>query len=316
MYLFDKQVIKTLLLVILVGLLICITGCDTNLINSIEVVKNDDLIDSNANLQSLQINTGNMQPAFSKDITEYTIAVSPKNENIEISALAEDDFANITIANDTTGIEHVSNVASMYLSPGKNTIKLTVSAEDAIADTVYTLTVNRNLQRQQAYIKAFNADVDDNFSRGGIAASGNTLVVSAFYEDSGSQVIDSGATDNSSEDAGAVYVYVKNDTTWSLQAYLKPDDAAAGDWFGHSISIEGDILVVGAPRKDNPTNSGSVYVFKRTGSIWAQEAVLKASNAGIGDQFGFCVALSSETLVVGANQEKSISTIINQGDAD
>ncbi|MCP3971141.1 MAG: hypothetical protein GY717_12650, partial [Rhodobacteraceae bacterium] len=85
-------------------------------------------------------------------------------------------------------------------------------------------------------------------------------------------------------------------------------DAAVGDYFGRSVAISGDTLVVGAPYNDDPSDSGSAYVFARnsdgaggvSADTWGQVSKLTASDADIGDQFGFSVAISGDTLVVGA----------------
>src|SRR6478735_3361004 len=111
------------------------------------------------------------------------------------------------------------------------------------------------------------------------------------------------------------------------QGYLKPSNTNADDLFGFNVTLSGDTLVVGAPQEgsnatgvngnqaDNSApNSGAVYVFTRTGGVWSQQAYLKASNAGAGDQFGVAVALAGDTLAVGALGEAGGSTGINHGD--
>ena len=110
---------------------------------------------------------------------------------------------------------------------------------------------------QEAYLKASNAEADDRFG-GSVAISGDTLVVGARQEDSSAS---GGESDNSSTDAGAAYVFTRSDTTgeWTQQAYLKASNAVASDNFGHSVSIDGDTLVVSAPY--GSSGVGAVYVF-------------------------------------------------------
>ncbi len=85
------------------------------------------------------------------------------------------------------------------------------------------------------------------------------------------------------------------------------------DQFGYAVAVSGDTVVVGALLEDsNATgvngdqadnsaiDSGAAYVFTRTGGVWSQQAYLKASNTGAGDQFGWAVAVSGDTVVVGA----------------
>ncbi len=168
----------------------------------------------------------------------------------------------------------------------------------------------------QAYVKASNTGAADEFGFAvALSSDGNTLVVGAPGEAS------AGAeTDNSAPSAGAVYVYTRSGATWTQQAYIKAPNAEAGDQFGFSVALSGDgiTLAVGAPgeasaatgiggdQADNTAaNAGAVYVFTRSVTTWTQEAYVKASNTGAGDQFGSSVALSSDgnTLAVGATGE-------------
>ncbi len=82
---------------------------------------------------------------------------------------------------------------------------------------------------------------------------------------------------------------------------LTASDGAAGDMFGVSVAISGDTAVVGAYHDDdNGADSGSAYVFVRSGSGWTQQAKLTASDGAAGDLFGVSVAISGDTAVVGA----------------
>ena len=68
-----------------------------------------------------------------------------------------------------------------------------------------------------------------------------------------------------------------------------------------SVAIAGDTIVVGAYwDDDNGTNSGSAYVFTRTGTTWTEQAKLTASDGAADDQFGISVAIAGDTIVVGA----------------
>ena len=167
---------------------------------------------------------------------------------------------------------------------------------------------------QQAFLKAPNAEAEDRFGSS-VDISGDTIVVAAVLEDSSAS---GGPSDNSAEDAGAVYVFVRSRTNWTQQAYLKASNAEANDLFGFSTSLSGNTLVVGASDEDSSAgggqannselSAGAVYVFERSGSSWTQQAFLKASNAEAGDGFGSAVALSGDQIVVGAWQEDSSAT--------
>ena len=168
---------------------------------------------------------------------------------------------------------------------------------------------------QEAYVKASNTQATDLFG-GAVAISGNTMVVGAIGEDSGSPGVNSTPNEDSSL-AGAAYVYVRSGGTWTLQAYLKPSSAAAGDLFGASVAIDGDTIVVGAPNRDaGGTNSGSAWVFTRSGGGWSQQALLDASNSNAGDQFGISVAIDGDTIAVGASGERSNATGVGGDQTD
>jgi hypothetical protein len=109
--------------------------------------------------------------------------------------------------------------------------------------------------------------------------------------------------------SGSAYVFVRQGTTWTQQAKLLTDDGAGVD-LGSSLSISGDTAVVGARRHDN--NAGAAYVFVRQGTHWVQQARLTAGSGQAGEQFGRCMALAGDTLVVGATSE-SAYVFVRQG---
>ena len=87
----------------------------------------------------------------------------------------------------------------------------------------------------------------------------------------------------------------------SGQTKLMANDAAAFDLFGIAVAISGDTVVVGANSDDvGWSNAGSAYVFVREGSTWIQQAKLTASVPRALDQFGTSVAISGDTVIIGA----------------
>ena len=207
------------------------------------------------------------------------------------------------------------------------------------AGAVYVFTHNGTNWAQQAYIKAGSTvgsnQFGDNFgSVLSLSDDGNTLAVGAYHEDSNATGINGDQTNNSVPQSGAVYVFTRNGSTWSQQAYIKASNADADDWFGVSLSLSGDgnTLAVGAHGEESnatginggQTNNqsggaGAVYVFTRSGTTWSQQAYVKASNThlftiAVGpDRFGYAVSLSDDgnTLAVGAEGEDSDATGIN-----
>ena len=112
-------------------------------------------------------------------------------------------------------------------------------------------------------------------------------------------------------------------------AYVKASNTGADDRFGRAVALSGDTLVVGAPYEassatgvdgdqadDDRPKSGAAYVFVRDGVTWVQQAYLKASNTDAYDEFGYSVALSGDTLVVGARAESSTATGVDGNQAD
>ncbi|WP_428261618.1 cadherin-like beta sandwich domain-containing protein [Haliangium sp.] len=173
---------------------------------------------------------------------------------------------------------------------------------------------------QEAYLKAANAEAGDSFGYS-VAVGGDMLAVSAMREDSADA---DNPDDNSTANSGAVYVFRRLASGWVQEAYLKASNAGADDQFGNSIALDGDLLAVGADREasadtgvdadqggDGAPDSGAVYVFRRSGTSWVQEAYLKASNTGAGDHFGTSVSLAGDFLAVGADQEDSAATGID-----
>ena len=128
-----------------------------------------------------------------------------------------------------------------------------------------------------------------------VEISGDYAVVAAIWDD-----------DNVTE-SGSAYVFKRSGTSWAQQAKLLPwkEDGSSDDdvneQFGQSVSISGDYAVIGASRSDDKgTDSGSAYIFKRTGTSWAQEAKLLPSDGSAGDFFGYSVSVSGYYAIVGA----------------
>jgi hypothetical protein len=214
-------------------------------------------------------------------------------------------------------------VAARLEWEGEAQLRLIVEDQTAI----YPLTIDPTIT-PQAYVKASNTEANDLFGSS-VAISGETVVVGAWGEDSNATGVGGNQANNSQVDSGAAYVFVRNGTTWSQQAYLKASNTGAGDHFGYSVAILGETVVVAALLEDgNATgvggdqannsagNSGAAYVFVRNGTTWSPQAYLKASNTEANDLFGSSVAISGETVVVGANGEASNGTGVNGTQTD
>jgi hypothetical protein len=182
---------------------------------------------------------------------------------------------------------------------------------------------------QEAYLKASNSDIGDQFGEN-LILSGNTLVVGVPNEASNATTITQGSRasgDNTNTQSGAVYVFTKdNKGDWIEQAYIKAVNSDALYRFGESISFSGDTLAVGSSGEASNTttitdgrdmstdqsnpDSGATYIYQRTNGVWKLQSYIKASNSGTNDLFGGSVALSGDVLAVGAIEEDSDLTTI------
>jgi hypothetical protein len=119
--------------------------------------------------------------------------------------------------------------------------------------------------------------------------------------DGDTAVIGNISDDDAASDAGSVYVYVFDGSTWRFQAKLLASDAAAGDHFGVAVAVSGDTLLVGADLdSDNGTWSGSAYVFERQGGQWTERQKLLPSTPSSYAHFGAAVGIDRDSAVVGA----------------
>jgi len=161
---------------------------------------------------------------------------------------------------------------------------------------------------QQAYAKASNTRALDGFG-GALALSGNgnVLVAGARGDWDGFNGF-AALTGDPQTSTGAAYVFTRSGTTWAQHAHIKPPNLNVGDGFGVAVAVSGDgnTIAIGAYGDSSVASaSGAVYVFVCSAGAWSQQAYIKASNAGAGDQFGANVSLSADgdTLAVGAPNE-------------
>ncbi|MCK4873294.1 MAG: FG-GAP repeat protein [Phycisphaerales bacterium] len=138
---------------------------------------------------------------------------------------------------------------------------------------------------QQAKLIASDAAENDYFGWT-VAIDGDTIIIGA---------------DGNDGYAGSAYVFTRSSATWTQQAKLTASDPAGEDHFGWVVALDGDTTVIGAyGDDDNGSNSGSAYIFTRSGETWTQRTKLTASDGATGDRFGHAVALDDGTTVIGA----------------
>jgi hypothetical protein len=104
---------------------------------------------------------------------------------------------------------------------------------------------------------------------------------------------------------GSAYVFKREGTSWSQQAKLEASDGAADHYFGNSVSISANDVIVGAYQGNgNADHSGSAYIFKRQDTNWLQQEKLVASDGASGDYFGYSVSISGSYAIVGAKNDE------------
>jgi MYXO-CTERM domain-containing protein len=164
-----------------------------------------------------------------------------------------------------------------------------VGAPGSAPSAVYTF--GRSASGWAAEQKLVASDAAPSFG-GAIATYGATALIGAEAALVGAEF------------PGAAYIFARVGSTWSeRQRLIALDDAGkpigkSGDAFGSSVSISGDVAVVGAPFADGWF--GAAHVFVQSGGIWSQQQRLKAPDLGIAQEFGKGVAVSGDTIFVGA----------------
>ena len=138
-----------------------------------------------------------------------------------------------------------------------------------------------------------------------VSLDGDRLAVGAYGDD---------GTSNGTTNGGAVYIFKRTGSTWSLERKIEDgsdgfNSLDAGDFFGYSVSLNGDRLAVGSRYDDGSANSkgnsGAVYIFKRTATTWSLERKIEAgvnnlTSLDTSDEFGYSVSLNGDRLAAGA----------------
>lgn len=176
-------------------------------------------------------------------------------------------------------------------------------SNDTIAVSAYLDDVNGLTDAGSAYVfkrsegnwtmetklTASDAKAADWFGRH-LALEGSTLIVGAPHHATPAGLY-----------AGSAYLYVNDGSNWTHQATLAATDGAYGDYFGESVALSGETVLIGALSDDDAAAAaGSAYLFTRNGAAWHEQAKYTASDAAPQDGFGYAIALSGETALVGS----------------
>jgi hypothetical protein len=182
--------------------------------------------------------------------------------------------------------------ASMALSCERPRGSCEMEISVAAGSAIYPVTVDPRFHTETDILHAEDISAEDQFGYS-VAVSGDFAVIGAPYTDNGS-----------------AYVFsrqVGEGNTWVQRKKLVAGDAEAGDRFGYSVAISGEVIVVGAPYEDaGGLDAGAAYVFHRNqggADQWGQVAKLASTDLQAQDHFGISVAVEDFYIVVGAYYE-------------
>ena len=167
----------------------------------------------------------------------------------------------------------------------------------------YAFTRSGATWTQQQKLIASDGAVNDRFGAS-LALEGNMAVVGAYQDNSDNEV------------QGSIYVFARSGPTWMQQQQLKAGDGEGYDQFGAAVALSGMDIVVGAVMDDvaGTIDQGSAYFFRVLTGFWALESVRVAADGASNDSFGFSVAVSGETAIVGAPKD-NVGANMAQGSA-
>jgi uncharacterized protein (TIGR03437 family) len=255
------------------------------------------------------------------DNDQFGAAVALSGEKALVGAYlygGEDRGAVIPFKRGATGWEQTSGIeASNYTAGAHLGVSVALSGDTAVIGASLGLFAP-GADKRTAYVFHWTngdwkeirrlgpelGEANDRFGYA-VALDGDTALVGAYQ------------SDGAAADQGAAYVFALRDDQHVEQQKLTANDGAANDLFGATVALNGDTLVVGAPKDDidGKTDQGAVYVFTRNGAtqpVWTQRQKLIASDGAGGDFFGCAIALSGDTLVVGAYGD-DINANLSQG---
>lgn len=155
---------------------------------------------------------------------------------------------------------------------------------------------------QQAKVIALDPSNYDNFGNS-VSISGDKAIIGALNDDVAGHT-----------NMGSAYIFQRTGNLWIQQAQVIPTEGGANDRFGHSVSISGTIVVIGAYGFDygGYTNQGAVFTFYYNGTNWLPLLYLTAFDGASDDQFGYSVSIFGDYLVVGAQNAK-VGSNFSQG---
>ena len=173
--------------------------------------------------------------------------------------------------------------------------------------SAYIFEKNGNSWNQVTKLTTSDGAATDSFGWS-VSISANYIIVGAPEQGYTSQ--------SETARAGSAYIFENSGNGWNQVAKLTASDGAASDSFGWSVSISGGYAIIGAfDDDDNGIDSGSAYIFEKSGNGWNQVAKLTASDGAASDSFGYSVSISGGYAIIGArydDEKKGCAYIFNK----
>lgn len=147
---------------------------------------------------------------------------------------------------------------------------------------------------QQQELTASDGAPNDSFGHS-VAIDGDTVLIGSVGDDN-----------SRGQNAGSAYFFTRSGSVWTLQQRIQASDGAPNDGFGYSVSLSGDTAVISAAADDNGgAQSGSAYIFTKSGSAWVQQQRIQAADAKANANFGHSTSLDNNTILIGAWQDNA-----------
>ncbi|KPA12838.1 PKD domain-containing protein [Candidatus Magnetomorum sp. HK-1] len=208
------------------------------------------------------------------------------NSNIIISGSANNIFNTTTSANIPLNL--TMNVTSNLGQYGRTTITTMVTDPNGLT---HSQSFIYEIMPSEQKITASDGGEDDRFGTD-ISISDNYAIVGAYYDD------------DKATNSGAAYIYKYDQTGWTESVKLSATDAGASDYFGHAVSISGDVALIGAYADDDKgSDAGAAYIFNRQGEQWIQTNKLLAPDGAASDNFGYAVFISGDYAIIGSYKD-------------
>lgn len=235
-------------------------------------------------LSSLILSEGYLSPVFSPSRASYVAALPAGTTQLTVTAGSQA----APVFFEIDGVQGAMRTITLTASAQTVEIRVVASLTQRATTVRLQLETASTTLAQQGFVKPSQTRAGMGFGRAiAVSGDGQTIAVGApFDEGVGLR-------------SGRVFVFRKGATAWAQEAVLAPASVAAYDTFGYAVALstDGHTLLVGAPGVDAAAmerDTGAAFVFRRTGTTWAEEATLRSNSPVPGDGLGWSVALSGD----------------------